>query len=251
MSSFSTAVALRVLKFSAHALRGPGQDCLLCLAPSGDRIVCGPCEASLPRLGACCIGCAVPLAFDGWCGACQRRPPRFDAATCVFEYRFPVDRLVHRFKYSGDLALGRWLAMQLAARVRSAPRPDLIVAGARLQPGARAREGRRAIARRSRRRRRRRAHARHATAAGLAPAAAARQPARRISLRNAAIGRACRRGRRRDHDGRDRGRARRRAPRGGRRPRERLGRRSNAGSRGLTCSTSFSSAPRSRPTPAM
>ena len=128
MSSFSTAVALRVLKFSAHALRGPGQDCLLCLAPSGDRIVCGPCEASLPRLGACCIGCAVPLAFDGWCGACQRRPPRFDAATCVFEYRFPVDRLVHRFKYSGDLALGRWLAMQLAARVRSAPRPDLIVA---------------------------------------------------------------------------------------------------------------------------
>jgi len=128
MSSFSTAAALRALKFSAHALRGPGQDCLLCVAPSGDRIVCGPCEASLPRLGACCIGCAVPLAFDGWCGACQRRPPRFDAATCVFEYRFPVDRLVHRFKYSGDLALGRWLAMQLAGRVRSAPRPDLIVA---------------------------------------------------------------------------------------------------------------------------
>lgn len=128
MSSFAAATALQALKLTAGALRGPGQDCLLCVAPSGDRIVCGPCEASLPRLGACCLGCAVPLAFDGLCGACQRRPPRFDAATCVFEYRFPVDRLVHRFKYSGDLALGRWLAMQLAERVRTAPRPNLIVA---------------------------------------------------------------------------------------------------------------------------
>jgi len=45
-----------------------------------------------------------------------------------FEYRFPVDRLVQRFKYAGDLALGRWLALRLAERVRDLPRPDLLVA---------------------------------------------------------------------------------------------------------------------------
>jgi ComF family protein len=39
-----------------------------------------------------------------------------------------MDRLVQRFKYAGDLALGRWLAAALADHVAHAPRPDLIVA---------------------------------------------------------------------------------------------------------------------------
>jgi ComF family protein len=45
----------------------------------------------------------------------------------AFEYRFPVDRLVQRFKFGGDLAIGRWLALQLAQRAASEPRPDLLV----------------------------------------------------------------------------------------------------------------------------
>jgi ComF family protein len=52
---------------------------------------------------------------------------RFDGALAAFEYRFPLDRLVQRFKYSGDLAIGRWLALELARRVREEPRPDLLV----------------------------------------------------------------------------------------------------------------------------
>jgi len=59
------------------------------------------------------------------CGACLRRPPEFDAALAAFEYRFPVDRLVQRFKFAGDLAVGRWLAQRLAAI--ACPRPDLVV----------------------------------------------------------------------------------------------------------------------------
>ena len=46
----------------------------------------------------------------------------------AFEYRFPIDRMVHRFKFGGDLAIGRWLGEQLAARVRSLAPPDVIVA---------------------------------------------------------------------------------------------------------------------------
>jgi ComF family protein len=65
---------------------------------------------------------------DGTCGECLSRPFAFDAAAAVFEYGFPVDRLIHRFKYAGDLAVGKWLALQLARRVRALPRPDLIVA---------------------------------------------------------------------------------------------------------------------------
>ncbi len=39
-----------------------------------------------------------------------------------------MDRLVQRFKYGGDLALGRWLAQRLAERVDALPRPDVLVA---------------------------------------------------------------------------------------------------------------------------
>ena len=64
----------------------------------------------------------------GICGECQRRALAFDAATAAFEYRFPLDRLIQRFKYSGDLAAGRWLALELAARVSGRERPQLLVA---------------------------------------------------------------------------------------------------------------------------
>ena len=72
--------------------------------------------------------CAIPLAHVDVCGECQRRAPSFDAAIAAFEYRFPLDRLIQRFKYSGDLAAGKWLALQLADRVAPCERPDLLVA---------------------------------------------------------------------------------------------------------------------------
>jgi ComF family protein len=79
------------------------QDCALCGGTSGHGLVCGACERALPAYG------------DGDCLA-------------PFEYRYPVDRLVRRFKFAGDLALGRWLALRLAAGVRHVPPPDLLIA---------------------------------------------------------------------------------------------------------------------------
>jgi ComF family protein len=61
------------------------------------------------------------------CGRCLRHPPAFDAALAAFEYRFPLDRVVLRFKFAGDLAAGRWLASQLAHATREATAPDLFV----------------------------------------------------------------------------------------------------------------------------
>src|SRR5690349_15507958 len=74
-----------------------GQDCVLCGASAGARLVCAACDARMPR-----------DEFD------EAGP--FERAS-VFAYRFPVDRLIHRFKFAGDLAVGHWLALQLAARV--------------------------------------------------------------------------------------------------------------------------------------
>ena len=107
-----------------------GQDCALCGGADGGLLVCRPCVGDLPWLGACCVRCALPLAHGGTCGECHRAPPAFDGATAAFEYRFPIDRLIHRFKFGGDLAIGRWLGEQLAARVRVLAMPDVIVAPA-------------------------------------------------------------------------------------------------------------------------
>ncbi len=77
------------------------------------------------------------MPFAQKCGGCLRHPPAFEHALAALEYRFPVDRMIQRFKFGGDLAAGRWLAEELALRVRCAARPCVLVvpalAGARLR----------------------------------------------------------------------------------------------------------------------
>jgi ComF family protein len=90
-------------------------------------MVCGDCAASLPLLRARCVRCALPLGAPGVCGQCLRGRAHFDGAFAAFEYRCPVDRLVQRFKYAGDLAIGRWLSCELARRLDAQERPHLLV----------------------------------------------------------------------------------------------------------------------------
>ena len=109
LSNSAVARTLQLPKISA-ALGWLAQDCLLCGARAGREPVCAQCEAAL----APCASCAAP--------------PPIDAAIAAFDYAFPIDRLVQRFKYGGDLAAGRWLATRLAARVEALERPQLLVA---------------------------------------------------------------------------------------------------------------------------
>ena len=86
------------------------QDCALCGARSR-ALVCERCDVAVPR-----------------CDVISPRIAAVDDVVALFHYRFPMDRVVQRFKYAGDLALGRWLAQKLAARAALADRPSLIVA---------------------------------------------------------------------------------------------------------------------------
>ncbi len=61
--------------------------------------------------------CALPIASGNVCGACLDHPPRFDRATAVFAYSFPVDALVHAFKYGGNLLIARVLGHALGLAV--------------------------------------------------------------------------------------------------------------------------------------
>ncbi|HMA32406.1 MAG TPA: double zinc ribbon domain-containing protein, partial [Casimicrobiaceae bacterium] len=109
------------------------QACALCRADSGDTLLCDACSLQLPRIIAACPRCALPSAGALVCGACLARPPPYAAAIAAWAYAFPADRLLHAFKYRGELALAEPLAQALCAAVATrdqahdAALPDCIV----------------------------------------------------------------------------------------------------------------------------
>lgn len=103
------------------------RDCLLCLDNAGMRALCPPCERLLARPGPACSRCARRLPEGGACGRCLPARSPLDGIAAAFDYGFPVDRLVHRFKFGGDLATGSVLAVALAKAVAGRRPPDLLV----------------------------------------------------------------------------------------------------------------------------
>lgn len=107
--------------------------CRLCGATTGvGDSLCAGCLTDLPWLIGGCARCARALP-DGisveLCGACLRKPPVFDAATALLRYRAPVDYLIRRLKFSGELAVAPLLARQLAKKIaeRTNTLPELLI----------------------------------------------------------------------------------------------------------------------------
>ena len=116
--NYCTEIAQRVM---------PGL-CLLCGARAAQANLCDGCRSDLPYLARDrCPRCAAPSLDSGVCGACLQAPPLFDRALASCAYAYPLDRLVHAFKYGGQLAVAPLLADLLLREVRDEPRPDLIV----------------------------------------------------------------------------------------------------------------------------
>ena len=80
------------------------RDCHLC-ASDARALLCERCEGALTAAG-----------------------PSAPGVVSAFEYRFPLDRLVQRFKFASDLAVGRYLGERLAECAAAVPRPDVLVA---------------------------------------------------------------------------------------------------------------------------
>lgn len=125
VDSFWRGISFRIL---------PGS-CILCGAGSNrDADFCVDCEHSLPQNPKCCSRCALPLATsEKLCGRCLKSPPEFDSVHAFYRYEWPLDGLLTRFKFSGDLAAGRSLAelvtTDLATAIASGvvAKPDLLM----------------------------------------------------------------------------------------------------------------------------
>jgi len=95
------------------------QRCALCAGPSGRALVCNACAADLPVIASACPVCALPTGHRTICGNCLRSPPPFAETISALTYAFPVDRLIQRIKYGGDVALVDWAGAALAGAVRA------------------------------------------------------------------------------------------------------------------------------------
>jgi len=89
--------------------------CILCNSKSNTLSgICLPCTKDLPWLKSCCEVCAIPLPSNSKaivCAECQKKPPSYTKVTALFEYAFPIDRIIGQIKYDkkpqfiGHLAL--------------------------------------------------------------------------------------------------------------------------------------------------
>ncbi len=106
--------------------------CALCGATGRPGLeLCPACFSDLPWNRHPCPRCAAPLPPDSdtpLCGECIKRLPSWDEAKSPLSYSFPVDKLVQRFKFEGDLAVGRLLGTLLADYLAAGTeKPDCIV----------------------------------------------------------------------------------------------------------------------------
>jgi len=116
----------------------PGQ-CILCKNLTYRQLdICLACESDLPWLRNCCPYCAEPSADILPCARCLQKPPSFSATLSGFEYRFPINALIHAFKDSQHLSSGYVLTQLAYGRHRQTLRnisgEDLLVVPVPLHP---------------------------------------------------------------------------------------------------------------------
>ncbi len=105
--------------------------CLLCGETQANVLLCPHCREQLPHLELfpfLCSCCALPLKSAApFCGHCLERRPAFSSSCIAFSYEYPLDFLIHQFKYRHQLTSGKLLGELLVEACRQAERPDFLV----------------------------------------------------------------------------------------------------------------------------
>ena len=99
--------------------------CVLCNLPTEYYDLCTGCTDDLAQNKHPCSTCALPLQnpFDRVCARCLKQPPQFDHCHAAYLYDYPLDRLIQRFKFQGDLRCGRVLAELVLDSLQHADEP--------------------------------------------------------------------------------------------------------------------------------
>ena len=84
----------------------------------------------LPRNDHGCAACALPLdtpETSVLCGQCIGRKRRFSSAVVPYLYRPPIDYMLKRLKFSGELKYARIVAQLLSKAAICQPLPDVLI----------------------------------------------------------------------------------------------------------------------------
>lgn len=117
MSNWAPAILNGCIAFAQRALPAA---CVLCGAGADGERLCSGCEADLPPLPRSrCAVCALPLPAGNTCATCLERMPSYDAIYAAYAYGFPIDALIHAYKYRAHLSIAPLLAAALAREART------------------------------------------------------------------------------------------------------------------------------------
>lgn len=90
--------------------------CVFCSAKAGDSWCDGCLQDLLPVIHRCPI-CAKANDSGHVCGQCLKKRPGFFRVLALFEYQFPVDRLIKSFKFNKQPALSVVFAKHFVNRL--------------------------------------------------------------------------------------------------------------------------------------
>jgi ComF family protein len=111
--------------------------CLLCACTLKGTLICTNCQYGLPHTYGqlLCQQCGLRIeSLSHFCGNCLRHPPAFSRSFMPFSYEYPLNALIHKFKYHANLTAGKVLGQMLAESVKhhtmdntDLASPDLII----------------------------------------------------------------------------------------------------------------------------
>ena len=101
--------------------------CALC-GTDYSGLLCRGCHRDLPGLTLACTRCGLPSPSPV-CAGCLVKPPLWQHLVAPFSFAYPMDKIIHEFKYSGAVFWGSFLA---AAVVRqglalNVPLPEALI----------------------------------------------------------------------------------------------------------------------------
>ncbi len=105
--------------------------CVLCGEMTEQEVsLCSECRNDLPVVEYSCEKCGLPLSVSdqSLCGQCLQLKPVVDYTHSVFYYESPIDYLIGKMKYEGDLSCAAILGDLLLKSVKDIKQtPDVLV----------------------------------------------------------------------------------------------------------------------------
>jgi ComF family protein len=113
--------------FKQSSQRVFAQNCLLCATNNANDIgLCAACLKDLPwQPDSSCPQCGLTSNYQV-CGSCLSSPPYFDASHALCLYTYPLDAMMHTYKYGKQLNLSRTFGQLLLQKIQ-VHKVDLII----------------------------------------------------------------------------------------------------------------------------